>query len=112
MLFRSFLQLPDTLCIACYVDRLNTAKLLASRGRLKEADSLLSQRLNTLLTPAEILIALERGRVAEKLGKKSAALDAYRLVVAAWAGGDPEVQGMVGEARKAKARLEGKAGSS
>src|SRR5206468_496859 len=30
------MQLPDTLCIACYVDRLNAARLLASKGKLKE----------------------------------------------------------------------------
>jgi serine/threonine protein kinase len=109
---KQFLQLPDTLCIACYTDRLNAARLLASRGRLKEADSLLSQRLNTLITPAEILIALERGRVAEKLGRKAEALGAYRLVVAAWAAGDPEVQGMVEESRKALKRLVTKPGST
>jgi serine/threonine-protein kinase len=102
------LQLPDTLCIACYTDRLNAARLLASRGRLKEADSLLSQRLNTLLTPTEILIALERGRVEEKMGKKSQALSAYRLVVSAWAAGDQEVQPMVDESRRAIARLQRK----
>jgi serine/threonine-protein kinase len=102
-----FLQLPDTLCIACYIDRLNTAKLLESRGKLKEADSLLNQRLNTLLTPSEILIALERGRIAEKLGNRDAALRAYRLVIDAWAAGDPEVQPMVEESRKAVVRLGG-----
>jgi hypothetical protein len=103
-----FMQLPDTLCIACYADRLNAARLLASRKRLTEADSLLSQRLNTLLTPTEILIALERGRVEERLGgpaKKADAARAYALVVAAWSEGDPEVQSFVTEAREGLKRV-------
>jgi serine/threonine-protein kinase len=105
---KRFMALPDTLCIACYTDRLVSARLLASRGRLEEADSLLNQRLNTLLTPSEILIALERGRVAERLGKTDEATDAFSLVVAAWSEGDPEVQGMVAEARQGLKRLSAK----
>ena len=62
-----FSKLPDTLCIACYMDRLYAARLLAARGKLNEANQLLTQRLNSLITPAEVMIALERGRVATRL---------------------------------------------
>ncbi len=104
-----FAALPDTLCIACYMDRLQAARLLAARGRLDQADNLLGQRLNTLITPTEVLIAFERGRVATRLGKREEALDAYGLVVAAWASGDPGLRPYVEEARRESEKLGGRA---
>ncbi|MEO8194887.1 MAG: protein kinase [Gemmatimonadales bacterium] len=102
---KQFSALPDTLCIACYLDRLQAAKLLAARGQLDAADNLLGQRLNTLITPAEIMIAFERGRVAARLGKRDEAIQAFRLVVDAWSPGDPAVQRYVTEARQEAAKL-------
>jgi tetratricopeptide (TPR) repeat protein len=104
---KRFTALPDTLCIACYMDRLYSARLLAARGRLEEADNLLSQRLNTLITPAEVMIAFERGRVATKLGRRDEALRAYGLVAAAWSTGDPVLQSYVAEARRESQKLGG-----
>jgi tetratricopeptide (TPR) repeat protein len=105
-----FSALPDTLCIACYVDRLYQARLLAARGKLEEAANLLGQRLNTIITPIEVLIALDRGRVAAKLGRRDDALRAYGLVAAAWSTGDPVLQPYVAEARRESANLGGPAG--
>jgi eukaryotic-like serine/threonine-protein kinase len=104
---KRFTALPDTLCIACYMDRLYSARLLAARGRLEEADNLLSQRLNTLITPAEVMIAFERGRVATKLGRRDEALRAYGLVAAAWSRGDQVLQPYVAEARREAHNLGG-----
>jgi eukaryotic-like serine/threonine-protein kinase len=96
-------QASDSLCLTCYIDRLTEARLLSARGRDREALTLLSQRLYTTLTPAEIWIAAERGRVATRLGDRDAAARSYRLVIAAWADGDPEVQRWVADARRALA---------
>ncbi|MEO8576025.1 MAG: protein kinase [Gemmatimonadales bacterium] len=103
----AFAALPDTLCIACYMDRLQAAKLLAAKGKLEEASVLLGQRLNTFITPAEILIAFERGRVASKLGKREDAIRAFRLVADAWSPGDPGLQPYVLEAKREISRLGG-----
>ncbi|MEO5903985.1 MAG: serine/threonine-protein kinase [Gemmatimonadaceae bacterium] len=108
---KEFTALNDTLCIACYVDRLETAKLLATRGRFAEAEKLLSGRVYNLITPVEIWIAFERAQVAARLGHRDAALRDYRQVVAAWSTGDREIQHYVTDARheiaRAGARLRG-----
>ncbi|MDQ3081595.1 MAG: hypothetical protein M3R07_05215, partial [Gemmatimonadota bacterium] len=100
-----FASLSDTLCISCYVDRLRFARLLAARGRLPDAERILNERINSLLTPMEVSMALDRGRVASKLGKPDDALRAYSLVVAAWSGGDEVLQPLVLEARTEIDRL-------
>ncbi len=102
---KRFVALRDTLCIACYLDRLTAARLLAARGKLAEADSLLGQRINSLVTPAEVLIAMERGRVAKRRGRNAEATRAFRLVVDAWSTGDQALQPMVAEARRELAAL-------
>ena len=103
----AFAALPDTLCIACYMDRLQAAKLLAAKNKLDDASNLLGQRLNTFITPAEILIAFERGRVAAKSGKREDAIRAYRVVAEAWATADPGLQPYVLEAKREISRLGG-----
>ncbi|MBA2631471.1 MAG: hypothetical protein H0U86_00475 [Chloroflexi bacterium] len=103
----AFAALPDTLCIACYVDRLHAGRLLAAKGKADDASVLLGQRLNTLITPMEVLIALERGRIAAKTGKREEAVRAYKLVADAWATGDAGLQTYVQEARRELSRLGG-----
>lgn len=98
---KAFNQLSDTLCLSCYQDRLTEARLLAARGKLDVADRLLRQRLYSAMTPIEILIALERGRVAMRMNDNQTAKRAFALVINAWQNGDPEVQPMVDEARRA-----------
>jgi hypothetical protein len=89
------------------MDRLQSAKLLAAKGKLEEASVILGQRLNTFITPAEILIAFERGRVASKLGKREDAIRAFRLVADAWSAGDPGLQPYVLEAKREISKLGG-----
>ena len=84
-----------------------TARLLARGRDFGAADKILRQRLYSLVTPAEIVIALERGKVAEAAGQREVALRSYRLVLRAWERGDPEVQTLVQEARAGIRRLAG-----
>ncbi len=102
---RGFATLSDTLCLSCYMDRLEEARLLASVGELQAADRLLRQRLYTWMTPMEVLIALERGRVARRRNDRETAIRAFSLVADAWQRGDPEVQPMVQEAQLALREL-------
>jgi hypothetical protein len=57
------------------------------------------------VTPVEVLRALERGRVNERLGNREQAIDGYGMVVRAWRNADRELQPYVAEARTALARL-------
>jgi hypothetical protein len=100
-----FTVLPDTLCPRCYPDRLVRARLLASQNRLPEAMRDLREPLVAYLSPFELLFALERGRVAERLGELKEAGDSYTFVATSWARGDPEVQALVQTARAGLARV-------
>lgn len=106
---QSFAQLSDTLCLTCYVDRLTEARLLAARKQWVSADRLLRQRVYAAITPIEILMAMERGRVALQLKDTQTAARSFALVVNAWERGDPELQSMVEEARRALRTLSTKA---
>jgi len=92
------------------IDDLIHAQLLAARGRAAEAAALLDRPpvgFNPGVTPVEVLKALERGRVNERLGNRDRAIDGYSLVVRAWRNPDPELVPYVEEARAALARLSG-----
>jgi hypothetical protein len=91
--------LPDTLCPRCYPDRLTRARLRSAVGRHREALADLREPLVALLSPFELLFALERGRVAERVGEWAEARESYVFVIASWARGDPEVQPAVVAAR-------------
>ncbi|HKG94339.1 MAG TPA: BTAD domain-containing putative transcriptional regulator [Gemmatimonadaceae bacterium] len=98
-------QLPDTVCPSCFVDRLTRAQLMAASGDREGALTTLREPLAAFLTPVEVLFALERGRVAERLGLTREAADAYRFAAAAWANGDPALRARAAEARAAMRRL-------
>jgi serine/threonine-protein kinase len=102
---RRFEAIPDTLCISCVTDRLTKARLLAARGRDHEADALLGVRVSRVPGVLEPLFALERARVAERLGNHARAIEAYQLVAEAWRRADPELQPLVAEAKAALTRL-------
>jgi serine/threonine protein kinase len=104
---KAFALLSDTLCLRCDQDHLMTARLLARGRDFGAADKILRQRLYSLVTPAEIVIALERGRVAEAAGEREVARRSYGLVIRAWERGDPEIQPLVQEARAGIRRLGG-----
>src|SRR5207248_9548635 len=104
---RSFMTLSDTLCLRCDTDRLTTARLLEATHRSAAADKILRQRIFSAIAPIEVLMALDRGKVAESLGQKDVARRCYRLVVDAWSRGDPEAQTFAREAKRRLVRIGG-----
>ncbi|HEV8264539.1 MAG TPA: serine/threonine-protein kinase [Gemmatimonadales bacterium] len=105
---RQFDAVPDSACYgACSIDELVHAQLMAARGRHAEAAVLLDRpQVGFLpLLPLDMLRALERGRVNERLGNRERAIAGYTLVVEAWRHADPELKAYVDEARAALARL-------
>ena len=102
---RDFARLSDTLCLTCYADRLVYARLLSSRGDLGAAARVLQERLYSLLTPLEMLFLVERGAVAERLGDRRTAVEAYQRVMSTWARADPSLQPFVTRASRALERM-------
>jgi eukaryotic-like serine/threonine-protein kinase len=84
-----FRQIPDSSCLACFLDRLTKARLLDSLGQHAEAEGVLSERPYLLLTPLEITAALQRAMIAERLQHYEIASRDYGIVARAWQGGDP-----------------------
>ncbi len=97
--------LPDSLCVDCYQDRAQAARLLARLAEPERAALLLDERPNRLLTPAEIPLALERARVAGQMHRDEKALENYALVASAWARADRALNAAVTEAREAATAL-------
>jgi hypothetical protein len=62
---------------------------------------------NPTPSPAEIMRALQRGRIYERLGNTDRAAEGYGFVLRAWRNADPELQPYVTEARAALVRLAG-----
>jgi serine/threonine-protein kinase len=98
----------------CQATRLQAARLLVARGRLTEAARVLNappsiEGGTTALSPgprpSDVLWYLERGRVAELLGDRARALEAYRFVADAWRHPDPELEPYAADARAGLARL-------
>jgi eukaryotic-like serine/threonine-protein kinase len=113
---RLFDALPDTACFGgCLIDDLVHVQLLVARGRLGDAKAHLERPpvgFSPGLLPIEVLRALERGRVYERLGDRERAVAGYTLVAEAWRNADPELKVYVEEARAALARLTGEKRSS
>jgi len=90
-------------------DRLIAARLLAGRGKVREAAEILNEaptqegEIGPRLS--DVLWYLERGRIAEQLGDTSRAIGAHRYVAAVWRHADAELQPFVAEARAAMERL-------
>ncbi len=103
--------LPDSVCLACHLLRLSHAQLLAAAGRDREALRLLTIQ-PFWLQPSLTLLALERGRVAERLGEREIASQAYGFVVDAWGRGDASVQPVVEEARAGLRRMSAERGTT
>jgi hypothetical protein len=100
---------PDTSCFgSCTIDDLVHIQLLAARGRYAQAAARLERPqlgLTGAILPVEVLRALERGRIHERLGNRARAIEGYMLVVQAWRNPDPELQPFVTEAHAALTRL-------
>ena len=101
----AFSALHDSLCLRCDFDHLTAARLLAADGKFGPADKILRQRLFTLLTPTEVVMALERGKAAQANGQRDIALKSFQFVVRAWGRGDPELQPIVRDAQERIRRL-------
>ena len=99
----------------CQGELLMGARLLGGAGRLTEAARILNApptiERGLPPRPTDVLWFLERARVAERLGDRTRALEAYGYVSAAWPHADPELQPYVAEARAATRRLKGESGS-
>jgi len=101
---RRFAALPDSVC-PCLPDRIMTARLLAAAGEATEAATVLERSQPVGWDPFEPLWRLERGRVAERLGRTDEALRGYRYIADGWRHADPELRPYVAEARAATRRL-------
>ncbi|MEO7714028.1 MAG: serine/threonine-protein kinase [Gemmatimonadaceae bacterium] len=102
---RRFASLPDTLCPLCVTQRLTQAQLLAARGAVKEAAEILGQRVSLLPSMYVVMLAMEEARVAERRGDLTYAKRRYEFVTRAWSNADPELSGVVNEARVAIRRV-------
>ncbi|HEY8794300.1 MAG TPA: serine/threonine-protein kinase [Gemmatimonadaceae bacterium] len=108
---QQFSALPDSLCHACGWAVLTQAQLLESRGRNAEAAAILDE-LSVFNDLLGTLAELERGRIAEKLGDKPRARDAYSFVADIWQRGDPAFQVYVSEARAGLKRMNEESGGT
>jgi hypothetical protein len=101
---RRFVALSDTLCPECVGEHLQKARLLALAGRDHEAADVLGGGLHSY-SPWYVWVALERARVADRLGERDRAVEGFQLVTSRWFKADPELQPFVEEARRALERL-------
>jgi serine/threonine-protein kinase len=110
---RQFLAFPDSLCARSYGAlspglaplRMMRFQLLAAVRRDREAALLFDRQVTLPLAAAAVTGMLQRGHVAERLGDRATAIQAYRFVSAVWRNSDPELRPYVAEARTALQRL-------
>ena len=100
---------PDTLHECWYETRVTLVQLLAATGQYREAGKRLERRWPGTTGCSngfdDMLWTMERGRVFERLGRKTEAAAAYAFVADAWRTADPELQPFVREARAGMTRL-------
>jgi serine/threonine-protein kinase len=108
-----FQAIPDTLCIAndCYYEKLTESRLLTAQGQARQAGALLDRWIWSAGGPLHVIGALEQGRIAEGLGERRKARDAYQYVVDVWRHADPELGLYVREARAGLERLAAEGGA-
>ena len=100
-----FRALPDSTG-PVWFERLTLARLLTAKGQDREALAVLDREFPfPIVTASHGIWALERARLAEKLGEREKAKYWYGYVAALWRHGDPELQQSVTEAREALGRL-------
>jgi serine/threonine-protein kinase len=101
------MTMPDSLCDVCAFERLARVRLLAATGRDREAAARLDAPITQFPEVLEVVWALERGRINERLGNRDKAIEAYSWVTQLWRHADPELQPVVAEASTALGRLTG-----
>lgn len=100
-----FATLPDSTG-PVWLERLTLARLLAALGRERSALAVLDREFPTpYYSSSRVPWALERARLAEKLGEREKARQWYAYVAKMWRRADPELQPYVAEARAALARF-------
>lgn len=112
---RRFLAFPDSLCSGHYGSlspslaplQMARFQLLAAAGRDREAARVFDQQVTIPLSAASVVGTLERGRIAERLGDRAAALRTYQFVVAVWRNADSDLRSYVDEAHAGLVRLGG-----
>jgi serine/threonine-protein kinase len=105
-----FLQLADSTMPRFVMPvRLDVARLMAARGRARDAAAYLDARPPSpgAATLWEVEWKLERARTARRLGDAPTARLHFAAVVAAWSSADPSLQAKVDEARIALRELGG-----
>lgn len=100
-----FRAVPDSLCQLCAIPQLVHARVLAARNEPRAAQAILANRPTLLPSAIDVLWALDRGRIAERLGDSVVARTSYATVVSAWHAADAELAPLVDEARRGLARL-------
>jgi tRNA A-37 threonylcarbamoyl transferase component Bud32 len=96
---------PDTTCAYCDPQRIVKSRLLDARGQTREAFAILGEDLDGSNFPFNLLLRLQRARLAEKLNERDAAIDDYRRVAQAWERGDPAMRDSARVAREGLQRL-------
>ena len=108
---QGFAALPDSILRACGWGFITQAALLSSQGRNAEAAAILDET-GVLNSPIGIYAELERGRIAEKLGDKARARDAYSYVSDMWQNGDAYFKHISDEAGAGLKRLSDENGAT
>jgi hypothetical protein len=90
-----------------WFERLTLARVLAARGRTREALAVLDQEfpMKEWSSASRASWALERARLAERLGQLEKARYWYSYFIKLWRRADPRLQPYVTEARAALGRL-------
>jgi tetratricopeptide (TPR) repeat protein len=99
--------IPDSLCVlaSCFDQKFTLARLLVAQGQDARAAAILDRwEKDGLPRAIHVVAALERARIAERLGDLPTAARHYRFVTEAWRRPDPELLAMVEEARAGMAR--------
>ena len=100
-----FAALPDSIG-PIWLERLTQARLLTTIGHEREALAVLDREFPVeIVTGSQGIWALERARLAEKLGEREKAKNWYGYVVRVWRHADADLQPVVAEAREALQRL-------
>jgi hypothetical protein len=100
-----FAALPDTTGFV-WLERLTLARLLVARGQDRSALAVLDREFPANgYSGSRVPWALERARLAERLGERGKARNWYAYVAKMWQRADPELQPYVAEARAALQRF-------
>ena len=94
-----FDQLPDSLCLECYADRLTRTRLLNAQRRHHEALAGTEEVPFEFLTALEVPMAIERARAAAAIGERKIADRALDWAARAWHRADPALRPLVEPAR-------------